>query len=140
MLLDNIPPLSLLAGSLLTEVTAREYDWVFDFSVGVRLVAESSHWRLLDNERVLITDEDHGQLFGHERPVDAVAVVQTELEGAVVSRAEFSRVSDLVLSFTNGRTLEVLVSSAGYENWHVYGPDKSHTFAIGGGELCRESR
>ena len=52
----------------------------------------------------------------------------------------FFSVSDLLLSFSNGRTLQVIVGSAGYENWHVYGPDNSHTFAIGGGELCREVR
>lgn len=76
-------------------------------------------------------------MFGHPAPVNAAAVVRTELNGAAISRVDLSRVSDLVLSFTNGRTLEVLVSSAGYENWHVYGPGKAHTFAISGGELCR---
>ena len=136
---DTIPPLSLLADSSLTEVTAREHDWLFIFSSHVSIVAES-HWRLLEGNRVIITDEDHGQLFGHKTPVDATAVVCTELNGAPVVRATFSQVSDLLLSFTNGCTLELLVSSAGYENWHAYGPDESHTFAIGGGELCREAR
>jgi hypothetical protein len=139
MQFDSIPPLSLLVGSQLTEVTRREHDWAFLFGGGVGVVAESSHWRLVDGNRVIITDEDHGQLFGLQEPVDAASVVSADLSGATVSRVEFSPVTDLLLSFSNGRTFQVIVSSAGYENWHVYGPDKSHTFAIGGGELCREA-
>ena len=138
MQFESIPPLSLLVGSPLTEVTRRERDWAFLFAGGVSVVAESSRWRLIEGDRVLITDEDHGQLFGLKEPVDAARFVPSELSGATVSRVEFSPVSDLLLSFSNGRTLQVLVGSAGYENWHVYGPDNSHTFAIGGGELCRE--
>ena len=138
MRFDIIPPVSLLAGSQLTEVTAREYDWVFGFAGGVSVVAES-RWRLVDGDRVILTDQDHGQMFGLKEPVDAAAVVQTELSDTEVSRAEFSPVSDLLLWFANGRSLQVLVGSAGYENWHVYGPDNSHTFAIGGGELCHEA-
>ena len=138
MQFDSIPPLSLLTGSQLTEVTRRQHDWVFLFAGGVSVVAESSHWRLVDADRVIIAGEDHGQLFGLKEPVDASSLVPAELKGAAVSRVEFSPVSDLLLSFSNGRTLQVIVGSAGYENWHVYGPDKSHTFAIGGGELCRE--
>ena len=140
MQFDSIPPLSLLVGSQLTEVMRREYDWVFLFAGGVSVVAESSHWRLVDGDRVIITDEDHGQLFGLKEPVDAASVVPAELSGSTVSGVEFSPVSDLLLPFSNGRTLQVMVGSAGYENWHAYGPDNSHTFAIGGGELCREAR
>jgi hypothetical protein len=130
---------SLLVGSQLIGIVAREYDWVFDFAGGVSIVAES-HWRLIDEGRVVLTDEDHGQKFGLKEPVDALPLVQTELNDSEVLRAEFSPVSDLLLSFANGRGLQVLIGSAGYENWHVYGPDSAHTFAIGGGELCREAR
>ena len=134
----SVPPLSSLEGRHLTEVTKRDYDWAFEFDGGVTIVAESSHWRLVDGNTVIVTDEDHGHLFGHKEPVDAGGVVLTALEGAMVSQVEFSPVSDLLLSFANKRTLQVLIGSSGYENWHVYGPDTSHTFAIGGGELCRE--
>ena len=140
MQFNSIPPLSFLVGSQLTGVMRREHDWVFLFASGVSVVAESSHWRLVDGDKVIITDEDHGQLFGLKEPVDAASVVPAELSGATVSRVEFSAVSDLLLPFSNGLSLQVMVSSAGFENWHAHGPDKSHTFAIGGGELCREAR
>lgn len=139
MQFNCVPPLSLLVGSQLTEVVRREYDWAFLFAGGVSVVAESSHWRLVDGDRVIITDEDQGQLFGLKEPVDAATIVRTDLSCATVSQVEFSAVSDLLLSFSNGRTLQVIVGSAGYENWHAYGPDNSHTFASGGGELRREA-
>lgn len=133
---DPLAPLSFLIGSRLTCVKAREYDWAFEFADGTGIVAESSHWRLLDGNTVIVTDEDHGQLFGLAVPVDAAGVVYAELDGATLCLVQFSKVSDLMLSFTNGRILEFLISSAGYENWHIYGPDKRHTFAIGGGKIC----
>ncbi len=75
---------------------------LFEFAGGVSVVAESSHWRLVDGGRVIITDEDHGQLFGRKEPLDAASRVQAELSDATVSRVEFSAVSDLLLSFSNG--------------------------------------
>lgn len=140
MQFDLKPPLSLLAGSQLTEVTKRDYDWAFLFGNGATLVAESSHWRLVGEGRVIVTDEDHGQLFGLTEAVDAAKVVTAEIGSASVSGTELSPVADLLLSFSNGLTLQALIGSAGYENWHVYGPDETHTFAIGGGELCHEVR
>lgn len=138
MQFDSIPPLSLLAGSQLIEVTKRDHDWAFVFANGVMVVAESQ-WRLVNDHRVVVTGEDHGQLFGLKEPVNAAKVVSTELGGATVSRVEFSPVSDLLLPFSNGGTLQVMVGSGGYENWHVHGPDNSHTFTTGGGELHREA-
>jgi hypothetical protein len=69
--------------------------------------------------------------------VNAALVVQDELANGTVREIGFSECSDLLLHFTGGQSLVMLISSAGYENWHVRGPDGSHTFAIGGGELCR---
>jgi len=133
----RIPPLALLDSAQLIELTAREHDWIFLFSGGVCVVAEASHWRLIDDNRVVITDEDHGEVFGLKEPVDAAKLVLEKLAATSVSRIELSPVSDLVLSFSNGLTLQFQVGSVGYENWHVYGPDQTHTFAVGGGELCR---
>jgi hypothetical protein len=136
MSFDTLPPISLLPGSSLSVISAREYDWSFQFDSGIAVVAEG-HWRLADDQRVLVTGEDHGQLFGLAKPVDAALVVQRALSGATVQEVCFSDCSDLILQFTNACRLEMLVSSAGYENWHVHGPDGSHTLAIGGGEVCR---
>lgn len=132
---ERMPPLSLLKGSKLKDVEARDFDWAFVFDCGVGVVAES-HWRLLDEERVIVTDEDHGHLFSLTEPVDAASVLRTELHGANVVRIAFRLPSsDLLLLFSNGCTLEVLVNSGGYENWHVHGSDGSQTFASGGGSL-----
>src|SRR5262245_56354944 len=132
MSFETSPPITLLPGSSLSGVTAREHDWSFDFDNGVQVVAEG-HWRLIKGQRVIVTDEDHRQQFGLPAPVDAASVVQDELAGAAVREVAFSVCSDLVLHFTNGRHLAMLISSAGYENWHVHGRDGSHTFAVGGG-------
>ena len=95
------------------------------------------HWRLLNPEAVVVTDEDHGHPFGLKEPVDAASLVRDSLGDAKVTAVAFrSPANDLLLSFSNGWTLEVLVGSLGYENWHVHGPDSSHTFAAGGGSLC----
>jgi hypothetical protein len=133
---DRLPPVSFLKGAKLRDVEARDYDWAFVFDNEVGIVAEK-HWRLLNAEALVVTDEDHGHPFGLKQPVDAASVLQDALSGATVDTVKFrSPPSDLLLSFSNGCTLEVLVGSLGYESWHVHGPDGSHTLADGGGRLC----
>lgn len=132
MKFESVPPLSLLLGRQLTEVIQRDFDWVFLFGDGVSVVTEASHWRLVDSNRVIMTDEDQGQRFGLPEDVDASKVLSVELGGAAITKVECSPLTDLLLSFANGRILQVNVSSRGYENWHVYGPDGSHAYAVGG--------
>lgn len=136
---DRMPPISLLKGANLRDVAARDYDWEFVFDCGVSVVAEG-HWRLLDPEAVVVTDEDHGQSFGLKESVDAASFVRNSVSDATVTAVAFrSPANDLLLSFSNGWTLEVLIGSGGYENWHVRGPGGSHTFAAGGGGLNHSS-
>ena len=61
-----------LAGQRLTSVDASgaPHYWVFHFDGGFRLTAESL-WRLVSHRRVAVTSEDHEQLFGRTKPVDA---------------------------------------------------------------------
>jgi hypothetical protein len=79
---------------------------------------------LAEPEVVVVTDEDHGHPFGLKEPVDAASLIRDSIGDAKVTAVAFrSPANDLLLSFSNGWTLEVLVGSGGYENWHVHGPD-----------------
>ena len=89
MRFDTSPPISLLPGSLLAGVTAREHDWSFQFDNGVQVVSEG-HWRLVEGQRVVVTDEDHHQQFGVPAPMDSASIVQDKLAGAAVREVAFS--------------------------------------------------
>ena len=130
-------PLLALKGSQLVDVTVEGHQWAFTFDTGDYIVAECV-WRLLADERIVLTDEDNGQMFGLQEPVDACDVVKRKVGASSVSDVSLRAVSsDLTIKFVNETTLEVISNSGGYENWHFFGRDGSEVRALGGGTLQR---
>lgn len=84
-----------------------------DLNVVVR-----SQWRLIDGQRILVTDSDDGQWFGLSAPVDAAAKATERLLRETVNSIEFDGITgDLRLHFSNSLVLEILTNSSGYESW-----------------------
>ena len=127
-------PLVSLAGSTLTEVEF-ETSWWFRFEPALTLNVECN-WRLTDHERIVVTNEDHGQAFGLPAPVNASALVKQCVGDAKVAKVELRGIAtDMVVRFENGATLEVLPNSSGYENWHFFAADGQEGRVLGGGKL-----
>src|SRR5215469_15067043 len=91
--------LDWLKGKSLVKVEKKDYSWFFTFAHGSSITTES-FWRLLDSERLVVTDGDHGQLFGLKEPVDAAKCVM-ELVGTkkIIGYSCSEICSDLFLSF-----------------------------------------
>ena len=95
------------------------------------MIAIGSQWRLLNNERILVTDSDDSQWFGLSAPVDAAAKANAALDGNSLRSIEFSPVTgDLRFHFSGALVLEILTISSGYESWEMY--LRNEHFAVGG--------
>lgn len=112
-------------------VERRETDWVFLFGDGKNISAEC-RWRIVSSKGIALTDEDDAQRFGLPAPVDAEAGANALLSGAKVTSANVDRTTgDFALSFSNGRRLELINNSSGYEAWNT-----GTIIALGGGGLA----
>ena len=111
-------PSDVLQGTLLSSVEKCAPDfWVFHFGDVVHLSVESP-WRILSPNSILLTRDDDGQTFGSATPIDAAARVRELLVGRAVASAEVNSVSaDLRIQFDDGRVLEIVNLSSGYESW-----------------------
>lgn len=110
--------------------------WFFGFSSGTSISVECL-WRISDSQAIILTSEDHRQLFGLPAPVEAASHAMELLAQCTVT--EFSlrpETLDLSIKFSGGQRLEILVTSAGYESWQIVSPKRKHIIAQGGGQLC----
>lgn len=110
--------------------------WVFSLGEAGAISVECP-WRLIQDGRIAVSCEDHGQMYGRESPVDAGAVASSALaDRAVTSASVRGGTADLVLHFGESLRLEIFPFSSGYESWSVTLPDCSRVVAQGGGDLC----
>ena len=115
--------LACLKGSRLVEITLEGHVWFFSFDPLFTLSVECV-WRVTSDGRIAVTDEDHNQMFGLPEPVDAADLVRRTVGASVVADVALrGPSSDLIVTFTNGASLEVLSNSSGYENWHFVAAD-----------------
>ena len=118
----------------LTTATRREFDWVFAFSGGVLLVV-SCLWRLIEEGRIRLTSSDDGHQFGLPAPVDAERLLNEMLAGSRVLAVNLQDGTlDLQLKFDNGRSVEIIPDSSGYEAWTLQRLEQQY-IAVGGGTL-----
>ena len=124
---------SPLVGQRLLSVEKIDYSWCFDFSGEVSLATESS-WRLINEDRIVVTSEDHGHQFGLPEPVDAARVLSSMVgrtaEGAAIDASS----GDLIIEFSGRVRLQLLQMSFGYESWRL-SVRGSETICTGGGEI-----
>jgi hypothetical protein len=124
---------SPLVGQQLLSAEKRDDSWSFGFSGEVSLATETS-WRLIDEDRLVVTSEDHGHQFGLPEPVDAARVLSS-IVGRAVEGAEIDASSgDLTIEFSGRVRLELLQMSGGYESWRLSFRG-SETICTGGGKL-----
>jgi hypothetical protein len=103
-------------------------------------VVTESAWRLILKNGIRVTSEDHGQLFGHSEPVDAVARVLTATKGKRIAEGRIAEsTSDLVLRFEDGVRLEFLNLSCGYEAWRATF-ETEDVISLGGGALWKNEK
>lgn len=130
------PDLTWLVGQQLKAVEKKDYSWFFTFDDGS--ITTESFWRLITEDGVVVTSEDHGHQFGLPAPVDAADVVKTKIgEKTVEQFALDERTGDLSLHFGD-INLQFMTTSAGYEGWRiVHGPQE--VICGGGGHLLEPS-
>lgn len=126
--------LKWLTGLTLYQCEKMDYTWFFRFSEDATIATEAP-WRLI-GDRILVTSEDHGHLFGLDAPVDAVSrVLEAVRDKAVTSCQVRGQTGDLSVAFgTEGLTIEFLQPSAGYEAWRASKPGVL-IICMGGGEI-----
>jgi hypothetical protein len=123
--------LAWLVGCQLKSFIAREYDWVLTFDGEKRLVIECM-WRVLDVGRIRLTSQDDGQRFGLSSPINAANEADRLIAGASIEKVILhDGTLDLDLSFSNGRAIQVIPTSSGYEAWNA--SDGQRQFIAGGG-------
>jgi hypothetical protein len=99
-----------------------EFSTSIGISSGYNLLCECL-LRFVGNDGAFITGEDHGQKFGLPEPFDAGAQISNYILGKTITAVELRIDSgDLTLRIENGQ-IELICSSAGYENWQLNGPD-----------------
>ena len=119
-------------------LTRREADWNFDFGECLNIAA-SVPWRVVTADGIAHGDEDDGQWFGLEKPVQGEARTNNLLKGQKVVGVELDeQTADLRVLFDRGARLDFFNNSSGYEGWQASSraDGKELTIvALGGGKL-----
>jgi|SRR5579862_1259369 len=126
--------LKWLVGEKLEKSEKKDYTWHFVFSGGGSIATESP-WRLITNDRIKVTSEDHDQLFGLKEPVDATALALAATAGKkVLAYRVTEQSSDLIVTLEDSVRIEFLNLSGGYESWRTWHPS-GEVICLGGGKL-----
>ena len=123
-----------LIGHQFLSVEKKDYSWFFMFGDDISRATESA-WRLISEERIIVTSEDHGHQFGLPEPVDAAERVLSCIAGCTVEGTTICGSSgDLTIAFSGKAQLQLLQMSCGYESWrlNIHG---SVTWCTGGGDI-----
>ena len=124
-------------------IQKREGDWWLTTADGSAGVSISTFWRLRDSSKILVSLEDDGHQFGLPEPIDVEASANGAMANLAVKDVDIDGATgDLRFTFPHGMSLEVIVTSAGYECWQAYrtGDQDSVLLAFGcsGGGGFRE--
>lgn len=123
-----------LIGLQLLSIEKQDYSWIFVFDDDVSLVTESC-WRLLSEERIIVTSEDHNHQFGLPKPVDAAERVLSCVADDTIELVTICAFTgDLSIEFSRQVNLQLLQMSCGYESWsiNIHG---SQVICTGGGGI-----
>lgn len=126
--------LQTLVGFQVARAQLEDHVWAISFTNGSTLTV-ACLWRLTNEGTLVLTSEDHLQMFGNSTFLDAATELEHQTSGVGVSSATFvPGTVDLHLAFGLSIRLEIISTSAEYESWHLTTPtgDKLHAIA---GEL-----
>ncbi len=102
-----------IVGRQLFSVEKKDYSWFFGFGPGVSLATESP-WRFIEQGRIVVSSEDHGQQFGLPTPVDVALELKSRAAGRAVEAASVASGSgDLTIQFPGPAYLQLLQLSSG---------------------------
>jgi hypothetical protein len=119
----------------LVEVKKDDFTWVFMFETGAGINAQT-FWRLIANSSIIVTSEDHDQIFGLPEKVDAGKRVIDMIQNKRISGYSCQKPCyDLIISFESGDQLEFFNTSCGYESWQAWNGN-SQIICLGGGDLA----
>lgn len=128
-----------LIGRQLLSVEKKDYSWFFGFGTGASLATESP-WRLIEQGRIVVSSEDHGQQFGLPAPVDAGREFLSRVAGRTVEAVSVNSDSgDLLVRFQEQAYLQLLQLSSGYESWRL-SVDGGESICMGGGNIAHFPR
>ena len=129
--------LDWLCGDTLIAVAPEEFGrWTFRFASGGTLRLHCP-WRVLENETIRLSSEDHKQQYGLPAPIDAAAEVASLLGGDVATAVNVAqKIGDIRVTFESGKELQVVPFSSGYEAWESVSPRGFKVIAQGGQQLA----
>lgn len=124
-------------GRRITDVSFHDPSlWRFYFGSSDHIAVECL-WRIVRDSRIVLTNQDHGHLFGLPTRVDAAKNAMDVFSGACVTNAQLREATaDILLTFGTALCLEIIPDSSGYESWQIYAPLGRCYIAQGGGQLC----
>lgn len=130
--------LNAIVGSQVVSVEKRDYSWFVAFGPSITVATETL-WRLIGQDRIIVTSEDHGHQFGLPEPVDASSVMLSRLRGRAVTAAAIDASSgDLTITFGESLLAQFLQTSFAYESWRLY-VHGTEIICTGGGDIVRAS-
>lgn len=119
-------------------IERREHDWLA--SLGAEdSIRVSAPWRIVANGRIAFADQDDGQKFGLQAPLDGEAEANTLVQCKAIKKAIVDRqTADLTLHLVDGTRVDIFNNSSGYEGWEagLATPKGSMMLvALGGGDV-----
>ncbi len=123
-----------LIGRRLKTIDKHDYTWLILLDDESTITTESL-WRLITDNGIKSSSEDHGQKFGLSASLDAIDVVKKTIGEEIIEQYTTNpKTGDLILHFANATELQFLADSSGYENWHIVHGDQE-IICMGGGKL-----
>jgi len=129
--------LTFIADSLFDKVIFDKdgESWIFYFTEGI-YANSSGFWRLLQKHKILFVSLDNNQQFGLPKLIDLVEELYRILSGQRLKKIEVIKDTyDLTLTLTNDLTIEIYISSSGYETYNFSIDDKSF-IGLGSGDIA----
>jgi hypothetical protein len=110
-------------------------NWLFYFAE--RIYASSSgFWRLLQKDKILFVSLDNDQQFGLPKPIDLVEELNKILSGQRLTRIDVIKGTyDLTLTLTDDLSIEIYISSSGYETYD-FSIDSKRYIGLGSGDIA----
>ena len=129
--------LTFIADSLFNQVTFDRdgESWIFSFSEGV-YASSSGFWRLLKKDKILFVSLDNDQQFGLPKPIDLEKKLNELLSGQRLTKIDVVKGTyDLTLTLTDDLTIEIYISSSGYETYD-FSIDGKRYIGLGSGDIA----
>jgi len=124
-------PLHRLNETHIQSVTKQDGSWSIEFSNGDSLEILCL-WRLLEDNLISSTSEDHDKDFGWKQRFDGVIALSALADKTIVNVSMLPETGDIGIKFENETILQVVPVSAGLVSWRFIQSDGSGFIAKSG--------